>query len=717
LYVVRGGLLGGGVNGPVYAVAVDPSNGDVYVGGDFSQAINPNGTAISSVGNIARWDGSQWHSLSQGVVDSGFGGNRPDQVNAIAINGSNVYVGGRFTRAGGGGGITALNIARWNGSSWSAMDTGLDVENCGSPKDPALCDVLVAAIAVDGSGNVYAGGAFSKAGSQRTGPVARYNGTWSALGDYRWDGPVSTIVALGSSDVYVGGNFTQAGGATANRIAHWNGGSWSALGSGLNNAVYALATSGSDVYVGGNFTQAGGGAANYIARWNGSWSALGSGLDGPALAVALNGSDLYVGGSFTQAGGGETHYLAKWDGSWSAAGKGAGAEPGVAQSLVVHTLMISDDEVYAGGRFAQNVARGGSKSYRYSISGDSWAEFSPPAQKLGSSVALISDGSGQRLYALAGRDLYSYTISTGTWAPLASLSNDIGAGGVLAWADNSVYALRGGNSADLYRYDPALGRWFTLSTAPYPFNPGTALEWDSRDWLYALHGGNGKHFTRYHIPTDRWQVLGDGNTSTAEDDDTPDSVFVGGGLVFIESDKTMYAVPGGSKAQLWEYDPIANYPERLTLDRVLFVAPEMSNGATWINLDIPADDFYFASSDSAWVGGSNTVFSPTMYLNYWSPSPLYLDGSHKTVYSQARFLDVLRDLYRVDKDSVLNAGYHTRRSDARVAPSGAEFTSIQDSINSGANHVVVEMGLYEDCLLYTSPSPRDVEESRMPSSA
>ena len=25
--------------------------------------------------------------------------------------------------------------------------------------------------------------------------------------------------------------------------------------------------------------------------------------------------------------------------------------------------------------------------------------------------------------------------------------------------------------------------------------------------------------------------------------------------------------------------------------------------------------------------------------------------------------------------------------------------------------------LYEDCLLYTSPSPRDVEESRMPSSA
>ena len=30
---------------------------------------------------------------------------------------------------------------------------------------------------------------------------------------------------------------------------------------------------------------------------------------------------------------------------------------------------------------------------------------------------------------------------------------------------------------------------------------------------------------------------------------------------------------------------------------------------------------------------------------------------------------------------------------------------------------VLGMALYQRCLLYTSPSPRDVEESRMPSSA
>ena len=34
-----------------------------------------------------------------------------------------------------------------------------------------------------------------------------------------------------------------------------------------------------------------------------------------------------------------------------------------------------------------------------------------------------------------------------------------------------------------------------------------------------------------------------------------------------------------------------------------------------------------------------------------------------------------------------------------------------------AGIVTKSMGLLADCLLYTSPSPRDVEESRMPSSA
>ena len=43
------------------------------------------------------------------------------------------------------------------------------------------------------------------------------------------------------------------------------------------------------------------------------------------------------------------------------------------------------------------------------------------------------------------------------------------------------------------------------------------------------------------------------------------------------------------------------------------------------------------------------------------------------------------------------------------------LTRIRNAVN--AKHKVVEVPASNICLLYTSPSPRDVEESRMPSSA
>ena len=41
-----------------------------------------------------------------------------------------------------------------------------------------------------------------------------------------------------------GGDFTTAGGVSASRIARWNGTAWSPLGTGMNNAVEALAVRG-----------------------------------------------------------------------------------------------------------------------------------------------------------------------------------------------------------------------------------------------------------------------------------------------------------------------------------------------------------------------------------------------------------------------------------------------------------------------------------------
>ena len=46
-----------------------------------------------------------------------------DSVYALAVSGSDLYAGGEFTTA---GGSAANYIAKWNGSSWSALGSGMN---------------------------------------------------------------------------------------------------------------------------------------------------------------------------------------------------------------------------------------------------------------------------------------------------------------------------------------------------------------------------------------------------------------------------------------------------------------------------------------------------------------------------------------------------------------------------------------------------------------
>jgi hypothetical protein len=116
--------------------------------------------------------------------------------------------------------------------------------------------------------DVYAAGWFNTAGGAPVNRIARWNGSnWSALGSGVNNAP--RAIAVSGTDVYVGGDFLYAGGAPANYIAKWNGSNWSALGSGVNNAPRAIAVSGTDMYVGGDFTQAGGKPSYHFGRWTG----------------------------------------------------------------------------------------------------------------------------------------------------------------------------------------------------------------------------------------------------------------------------------------------------------------------------------------------------------------------------------------------------------------------------------------------------------------
>lgn len=96
----------------------------------------------------------------------------------------------------------------------------------------------------DGGGPaLYAGGTFTNAGGVAANHVAKWDGSsWSALGS-GMDDDVHALTVFddrGGPALYAGGGFITAGGVSANGIARWNGSSWSGLGSRMDDDVYAL---------------------------------------------------------------------------------------------------------------------------------------------------------------------------------------------------------------------------------------------------------------------------------------------------------------------------------------------------------------------------------------------------------------------------------------------------------------------------------------------
>ena len=223
----------------------------------------------------------------------GIGGQLPGfdgPVNAVVYDSvGNLYIGGSFTHA---SGVPVNDIAKWDGSNWSSLGSGMDNS--------------VFALAIDGSDNLYAGGFFTSAGGILANRVAKWDGSsWSAVGSGTDDGVYS--LALSTSSLYVGGNFTTAGGVAASNVAKWDGASWSALGVGTNDTVYALAVNASGtLFAGGSFTDAGGSYVGRIAEWNGSaWSTFDAnefGVNNTVYSIAIDASNvLYIGGDFNVA--------------------------------------------------------------------------------------------------------------------------------------------------------------------------------------------------------------------------------------------------------------------------------------------------------------------------------------------------------------------------------------------------------------------------------
>src|SRR6266542_1262568 len=243
-----------GVNDIVIAMASDGAS--VYAGGHFTMA------GRNTVGKVARWDGTNWSGLGLGILTVGAVGS----VDSLAVSGGNLYVGGDFRIA---GGTAATNIARWDGSAWHALGNGLRLADYSGIENGAVRSLAIA------SDKLYAGGYFRLAGTTPATNIAAWDGVqWSELrGGTGSIGEVSTVTFSGSV-LYAGGSFTNIGGIPAYRVENWDGHDWSALGSGVSElgrageGILGLASTGSELVAVGIFTSAGGQPSTNIALWH-----------------------------------------------------------------------------------------------------------------------------------------------------------------------------------------------------------------------------------------------------------------------------------------------------------------------------------------------------------------------------------------------------------------------------------------------------------------
>jgi hypothetical protein len=381
--------VGAGVYGRVFAIAVHRNA--LYVGGDFFSA--DEGTEY----NVAKWTGTQWEDIAGAARDH-------RSVYALASSGGNLYVGGSFDEI---HGVPAANIARWDGIQWYPLRKGVGYRKY----DGSLGAGAVSTILVNGS-HLYVGGVFERAGQVRCNNIARWDGyNWRSLGQgiratnsvVLSDGSFAGMVyalAMHEYELYIGGNFSTAGTIAARNIAKWNGSGWKCVTSqstGLGDErgfVRALASRGRDLFVAGSFHGQRNPDINNIARLNGlGWHSLSSGVQGPVYTLSSSVPGvLYCGGRFGSASGRLVGHVAGWNASeWLSLGD---AFPGTGGLVgYVSSIAVASNEVYvAGNLFTAGKIEVTDRTA--TLAGTNWSSIENPGpNSLGEIVA-----SGGKIY-------------------------------------------------------------------------------------------------------------------------------------------------------------------------------------------------------------------------------------------------------------------------------------------------------------------------------
>ena len=349
-------------------------------------------------------------TTSTGQVNTGFNPSPNSPVQALALAGSTLYVGGGFTSIGGqsrpylagvdkatgtassfnpqpGSAVTTLatdGTTLFVGGNFTTVVNGATMRNYlaaftlstgGVTTWNPNANASVQALGLSGTALV-AGGSFTylksvsqnglvaldaATGTANTAFVANFNAYSS--------GYVPQTMAVVGSTLYLGGFLYQFNGASVSNLLGLNKatGDLSSFAPTINGTVTSLVTDGNALFVGGHFTQAGGGVRNRLAAFTLSTGALTSwnpNANSPVQTLGLSGTGIVAGGSFTYLNYQTRSRLASLTNTGQV---NLAFSPPSLSGVTANTLLVTGSKLYLGGSFNSYTNSNGVSSANASV--------------------------------------------------------------------------------------------------------------------------------------------------------------------------------------------------------------------------------------------------------------------------------------------------------------------------------------------------------------
>lgn len=268
-----------------YPLALEVYNDTLYVGGD--------NLAFSSISHVYKFNGINWVQVGSDFDETIWSATKK----LLNYNGQLVSA-GHYTSV---NAMPINNIASWNGHTWSSLADGLN----GGVWNLA-----------EHNGDLFASGEFTASGSDTmVKHIGKWDGTsWSALDTTHFLSSAGPMISFDSL-LIIGNVWDTMNGIPMKGIATWNGSTFLSRGNNLIHQVRNFLVHNGELYLCGDiYTLVPSIYSDVVLKWNGyHWEQVGLEFDKPILAIDDFNGDIFCGGFYTTCGTAPTSHVARLD--------------------------------------------------------------------------------------------------------------------------------------------------------------------------------------------------------------------------------------------------------------------------------------------------------------------------------------------------------------------------------------------------------------------